>query len=370
MLGVTLAISGNLLIAFSLVLQKHVHVLREEEKFDTWAGSVDFLFALAMTGLILGEAGNFAAFGLASPTVVSPLGAVAVLANALLSTIFLNETFLLWNLVGLCLVILGSVGVVSAAPPTQAPLTVADLSDALHQPAAISYLLLLTLAVAILLVIEPLGKPTTYGERWLIVNVLLCSLLGSVTVLCSSAISSFAGQVTAASLCSGLPRLAASSLGWLPLLASLALTTLETSTSGNAWRSERPHLLAPPVAAAATARLLRLHAATPPRQGDALSSVLKGMRTISITSSSLSMNPRRRFSLPALASTLLLSLKCFFPCHLQLYRCRSCPPIMSPSHSAPLPVPVWSFATSHTSHPLVPSYSHSDAPSHSLVSTC
>ena len=172
-LGVTLALGGNLLIAFSLVLQKHVHCLREESKFETWAGSVDFLFALAITGLILGEAGNFAAFGLASPTVVSPLGAVAVLANALLSTIFLNETFLLWNLVGLCLVVLGSVVVVSAAPPTQAPLTVADLSEALSDPTAISYLLLLTLAVAVLLAVEPLGQPTTYGERWLIVNVMV-----------------------------------------------------------------------------------------------------------------------------------------------------------------------------------------------------
>ena len=127
--------------------------------------------------------------------------------------------------------------------------------------------------------------------------------------------------------------------------------------------SPLPWLLLPPLGSSAFMQLRHLDRAMRFHQSSKV-------RTISIISSSLSMNPRRRSSLPALASTLLLSLKCFFPCHLQLYRCRSCPPIMSPSHSAPLPVPVWSFATSHTSHPFVPSYSHSDAPSHSLVSTC
>ena len=40
---------------------------------------------------MVGEVGNFAAFGLASPTVVSPLGAVAVVANALIAALVLRE---------------------------------------------------------------------------------------------------------------------------------------------------------------------------------------------------------------------------------------------------------------------------------------
>ena len=193
-LGVSFALAGNVLIAFSLVLQKHVHQLREEEIKQTWAGSANFLFALAMCGLILGEVGNFAAFGLASPTVVSPLGAVSVLTNALLSTIFLGETFLFRNLVGLFLVVVGSVIIVRAAPPTEGALSVEALSEALARPVAHWYLLLVTVASAALMCMEPAGRPS-WGQRFLLVNVLLCSLLGSITVLCSSALSSVIGQV-------------------------------------------------------------------------------------------------------------------------------------------------------------------------------
>ena len=97
-LGVLLAIVGNLLIAFSLVLQKHVHMLREQNIFVTWAGSDRFLFALAMAGLILGEVGNFAAFGLASPVRGTALwwsggGAISFGQQALKyeETMFLNQ---------------------------------------------------------------------------------------------------------------------------------------------------------------------------------------------------------------------------------------------------------------------------------------
>lgn len=47
-------------------------------------------FWLALLGLMGGEIGNFAAFGLASPTVISPLGAVAVVANALIAFLVLK----------------------------------------------------------------------------------------------------------------------------------------------------------------------------------------------------------------------------------------------------------------------------------------
>ena len=49
---------------------------REDEE-PRLAARARTLFPVALLGLMLGEVGNFAAFGLASPTVVSPLGAVA-----------------------------------------------------------------------------------------------------------------------------------------------------------------------------------------------------------------------------------------------------------------------------------------------------
>ena len=101
-LGVVLAISGNCLIACSLALQKYVHN-RHQKAVDAAqakngppakGASSSPLFWVALTGLILGEVGNFAAFGFASPTVVSPLGAVSVIANALLAVLLLGEVLL------------------------------------------------------------------------------------------------------------------------------------------------------------------------------------------------------------------------------------------------------------------------------------
>mgnify|MGYP002056089384 FL=1 len=89
-LGVALAITGNLLIACSLALQKWVHLELARKKNKPCCYLPLYI---ALLGLIFGEAGNFAAFGLASPTVVSPLGAVAVIANALIACLILKEEF-------------------------------------------------------------------------------------------------------------------------------------------------------------------------------------------------------------------------------------------------------------------------------------
>ena len=83
--GIVLALAANLLIAGSLGLQKWVHLRIEAEGHSPKAraggsggnrtpddATSHPLFWCAIVGLILGEAGNFTAFGLASPTVVSP----------------------------------------------------------------------------------------------------------------------------------------------------------------------------------------------------------------------------------------------------------------------------------------------------------
>jgi hypothetical protein len=83
--GVILAVSGNLVIACALALQKWVHnTIANRPVEQRQPASRHPLFWVALMGLMVGEVGNFAAFGLASPTVVSPLGAVAVVANPLI----------------------------------------------------------------------------------------------------------------------------------------------------------------------------------------------------------------------------------------------------------------------------------------------
>ena len=67
LVGVALAIAGNCLIAVSLATQKYVHnKLSADDVGKSW------LFYASIAGMIFGEVGNFAAFGFASPTVISP----------------------------------------------------------------------------------------------------------------------------------------------------------------------------------------------------------------------------------------------------------------------------------------------------------
>ena len=133
--------------------------------------------------------GNFAAFGFASPTVVSPLGAVAVIVNALLASLVLHEVLRVRNLIGMALTVVGSVVVVLHAPPTIEELSVDDFVALLEAPTALAYLGLLASLALLLYLLEP-----RYGSQHLLINLMLCSTLGSVTVLCSSAFSKFLGQ--------------------------------------------------------------------------------------------------------------------------------------------------------------------------------
>ena len=137
LIGVVLAIAGNTLIAVALTLQKHTHNLERDTGVKA-TGSP--LFYLSLAGMIGGEVGNFAAFGFASPTVVSPLGAVAVIANGLLASFVLHEQLRVRNIVGMALTIIGSVVVVMNAPPTVEHRSVDSFVALLAAPTSLVYL--------------------------------------------------------------------------------------------------------------------------------------------------------------------------------------------------------------------------------------
>ncbi|KAJ7323013.1 magnesium transporter NIPA-domain-containing protein [Mycena albidolilacea] len=72
-----------------------------------WAG---------MSTLILGEVANFAAYTFAPPVLVTPLGALSVLAGAILAYFLLNERLGHLGRVGCAVCLIGSVIIVLHAP--------------------------------------------------------------------------------------------------------------------------------------------------------------------------------------------------------------------------------------------------------------
>lgn len=196
LVGVGLAVGGNTLIACSLTLQKFC--VNREVATGVKTGSMP-LFWLALAGMIGGEVGNFAAFGFCSQTVVSPLGAVSVIVNTVLAAVFLGEKIYGQTIIGIALTLVGSVGVVLFSPPAVGDLTCDSFVSKLASPYAYGYLIVVAVAIALLWLVE-----LRWASRLVLIDVGLCSLLGSVTVICSTALSKF---IVGGGLCFGSPVL-------------------------------------------------------------------------------------------------------------------------------------------------------------------
>ena len=125
--GMGCARVGNLCISLSFTLQRLAHKNNTTGKPYTqipqwWLG------LLFMAG---GEVGNFLAYGMAPASLVSPLGAVTVVSNAILARVFLKEAMPWQKLAGVVLAIFGAVLIAVHAPaplfePVNSNATISD----------------------------------------------------------------------------------------------------------------------------------------------------------------------------------------------------------------------------------------------------
>ncbi|KAF9585038.1 hypothetical protein BGW38_004167 [Lunasporangiospora selenospora] len=65
-----------------------------------------------MTLMILGECGNFLAYGYAQASIIAPLGTVALISNVILAPLILHESFRRRDLLGVMAAVIGTVVVV------------------------------------------------------------------------------------------------------------------------------------------------------------------------------------------------------------------------------------------------------------------
>lgn len=71
-----------------------------------------------MLGLVGGEAGNLIAYGYAPAAVVTPMGAIGVVANVFITSTFLKEYVSKVNVFGVLCIVIGIVIVVYFSPHT------------------------------------------------------------------------------------------------------------------------------------------------------------------------------------------------------------------------------------------------------------
>lgn len=144
------------------------------------------LWWLGLALMTIGEGGNFISYGFAPASLVAPLGAVALLSNVIISPILLGERFRISDIGGILLAIIGAVTVVFSSKQNDARLGPAQLLQAIKRLEFVIYTAISVSAGAVLAFLSS----TSWGDRWVLVDVGTCAIFGGFTVLSTKGISS------------------------------------------------------------------------------------------------------------------------------------------------------------------------------------
>lgn len=123
--------------------------------------------------MILGEAGNFLAYGFAPASIVSPLGVVALISNCVIAPFMLKEQFRKRDLLGVLVSIAGAVVVVISAKSSEEKIGPHDIWEMITQW---EFELYLGLTAGLILALMWLSAK--HGPRTILIDVGLVALFG------------------------------------------------------------------------------------------------------------------------------------------------------------------------------------------------
>ncbi|XP_051133421.1 probable magnesium transporter NIPA1 [Andrographis paniculata] len=187
--GFLLAISSSVFIGSSFIIKKMG--LKRSGETGTRASDGGFGYLKepwwwgGMIAMILGEAANFAAYAFAPAILVTPLGALSIIFSAVLAHFILNERLHIFGVVGCILCLVGSVTIVLHAPLERDIESVKQVWHYATEPGFIMYFLVV---VALVLVLIFVYVPR-YGQRYMVIYIGICSLMGSLTVMAVKAVA-------------------------------------------------------------------------------------------------------------------------------------------------------------------------------------
>ena len=186
--GFILAASSSAFIGSSFVVKKKG--LKQAGNSGVRAGQGGYgylkepLWWIGMVSMILGEVANFAAYAFAPAILVTPLGALSIVVSAILAHHFLNEKLNIFGMVGCVQCIAGSVAITLHAPEEREISGVNELFLLAMQP---DFLLYAFAAVGSALYLMFKVAPK-YGKTHIFVNIGICSLFGSLSVISCKAL--------------------------------------------------------------------------------------------------------------------------------------------------------------------------------------
>ena len=135
--------------------------------------------------MIVGETGNFLAYGFAPASIVSPLGVVALISNCLIAPLLLKEKFRIRDGVGVLIAVAGAVVVVLSASDSNPKLT----PDAIWRLVTTwEFETYLGITVALIIALTVLSNK--YGHKTILIDIGLVGLYGGYTALSTKGIAS------------------------------------------------------------------------------------------------------------------------------------------------------------------------------------
>ena len=135
--------------------------------------------------MVLGEAGNFLAYGFAPASIVSPLGVVALVSNCLIAPLLLGEQFRWRDGLGVIIAIAGAVTVVLSASDSSPELTPDKIWHLISQWEFETYF-----GITVFLIVALSVASNKFGERTVLVDLGLVGLYGGYTALSTKGIAS------------------------------------------------------------------------------------------------------------------------------------------------------------------------------------
>lgn len=184
-IGLALAISSNIFIGSSFIFTKLGlrNLANKEGGVRAGEGGHAYLkewkWWVGLLMMVLGEAVNFVAYAFAPATLVTPLGALSVIASAFLASYFLKEGLNLLGKVGCVLCILGSTVMVIHSPKSAAIQDMDQLLEMCKQPGILVLFGILVLSAASFIIF----LAPRYGQTNVTVYIFICASLGSLTVM-------------------------------------------------------------------------------------------------------------------------------------------------------------------------------------------
>ena len=184
--GVGLAVSSSLFIGSSFIIKKRG--LRGAS--GTRAGSGGFsyllnpLWWLGLAMMVTGEVANFVAYSYAPAIVVTPMGALSVVISTVLASLMLDEHLEVLGKLGCALCLVGSTVIVLHAPEEHQVTSLEQLWGNIAEPSFLVYLAVV-LGSSVVLIVHHVPR---YGTTNILVYLLVCSMLGSLSVMSCKAV--------------------------------------------------------------------------------------------------------------------------------------------------------------------------------------